>query len=62
MTEINEIYNTLNTLTSPQNLIYAVEAVTGTFILSVGTFFYTEWKKFKKAEENKAKKSIDNKL
>ncbi len=62
MTEINEIYNTFDRLVSPENLSYAIKAVTAGFVISVGAFFYTEFKKFKRAEENKINKSLDNKL
>jgi high-affinity Fe2+/Pb2+ permease len=62
MTEIYEIYNTLDKLASPENLIYATKAITGAFVLSVGAFFYTEYKKFKKAEENKIKKNLEGLL
>jgi len=57
-----DIYETFNELTSPENLIYAMTTVTGAFLLSVGGFFYNEFKEFKKVKENKVKKSIEDKL
>jgi hypothetical protein len=55
-------YEIYNTLTKPENLIYATKAITGAMIMAVGVFFYKEWKSFKKTEENKRQKSLDNKL
>lgn len=55
-------YDTINKLTSPENLTYAIIATTGAFVLSVGAFFYTEYKKFKKIAENKIKKNLEESL
>jgi C4-dicarboxylate transporter len=65
MTEIYEIYNTLDKLASPENLTYAIIAVTGAFVISVGTFFCKEYRDYKKkAEENfnKSKNNLENTL
>jgi hypothetical protein len=57
MIDIQDIYNNID---SPQTY-YLMGALTGGFVISVGLFFYKEWKGYKKKaeEENKSKKNLE---